>query len=107
MWFLFQIAIMTWLERRVSLGAQGRLVCRGVSRRFRGQLVISQIRPIAATAIKLTSANQKNAWVNSQGQLSMRLSELPPLLPPSTETEGARPECRGPPENPWHAKASP
>src|SRR6516225_3151683 len=37
MWFLFQIAIMTWLERRVSLGAQGRPLCRGVSRRFRGQ----------------------------------------------------------------------
>src|SRR6516164_5771305 len=55
MWFLFQIAIMT-LE---SLGAQGRRLCRGVSRRFRGQLIISQTRRIAATAIKLTSANQK------------------------------------------------
>ena len=47
MWFLFQIAIMTWLERRVSLGAQGRPLCRGVSRRFRGQLVISQTRKAA------------------------------------------------------------
>ena len=53
------------------------------------------------------AVNQKNAWANSLSSQSTRRSELPPLRRSSTGTEGARPECGRPPENPRRAKGSP